>query len=95
MNLAARLLGNEVNITYLQDFLQQMFFPQENKMYLIISRGRLTSLGKDKLIHILNSKKNVFMWVSTLSRRDEESWTWKKIGSFEIYKTLYFCKRVR
>jgi len=61
MNLAARLLGNEVNITYLQDFLQQMFFPQENKMYLIISRGRLTSLGKDKLIHILNSKKNVFM----------------------------------
>jgi len=33
MNLAARLLGNKVNIRNLQDSLQQMFFPQENETY--------------------------------------------------------------
>jgi len=54
MNLAASLLGNKVNNTNLQDFLQQMFFfPKEYKTYWNIPRGRLTSLGMDKLIPIL------------------------------------------
>lgn len=69
-NLAARLLGNKVNITNLHGSLQQMFIPQENKTYWSIPRGPLTILWKDKLILIPNSKTNVFTWVSTLSQRD-------------------------
>jgi len=50
MNLAARLLGNKVNIRNLQDSLQQMFFPQENETYWNFPRGWLTILGMDKAI---------------------------------------------
>ena len=74
MNLAASLLGNKVNNTNLQDFLQQMFFPQEYKTYWNIPRGQLTSLGMDKLIPILSSKKSPFTWVSTLPQWDGEPW---------------------